>query len=99
MVTGGAIVHAMQISQRHGLIGTVEYRRLIHVIPESRHAHAHETFVLLAPPVACFGTGEIRKYAVARPHWPDEYAAVRILYECVSLHPRVVRRVIVVGIF
>ncbi len=99
MVEGGAIVEAVNGVERHGLIGAFEQRRFIHIVPEARRPHAHEVFVEPAPPVSNACQGKIRKHTWARPNDANINRPIGIFHEHIVLHPRIVGRVTVVGIF
>src|SRR5712671_1537667 len=47
---GSSVVHAVAHIERHGFRGRQEYRRLIHIVPEARHAHIRKILVKTAPP-------------------------------------------------
>src|SRR5262249_19826658 len=69
---------AMNGIQGHGLAGAVEYRGLVHVIPESGGAVLHKLLIEASPPLAGLCPREIRKDRRARPYDADEFAAVEI---------------------
>src|SRR5713101_2492049 len=71
-----AVVEAVPGVERHGFVGAVEKRGLVHVVPKAGDAHADEVFVQGAPPVACSGEREIRKYAFAGPYDSNKDGAV-----------------------
>ncbi len=98
MIEAGAVVEAVHRIKGHGLIGAQKKRRFIHVIPETRRAHAYEVFVEPAPPVARAHQGKIRKHTFTRPDGTDVNRAIGILHEHIVLHSRVVRRIAMVGI-
>src|SRR5882672_1330046 len=98
MIESRAVIQSMNDVKRHGLIGALEQRRFIHVIPEARRAHADEVFVEAAPPFARARQSKIRKHAFARPNHADIHRSIRILHEYIVLHSRIVRRIAVVGV-
>ena len=99
VVDGRAVIEAVYRAEGHGLVGTKEDRRLIHVVPEAGGAHGDEILVEAAPPVAHAREREIGENAVPGPYLANINRAIGIFDERIILGPRVVRHVAVVGVF
>src|SRR5256885_1983546 len=71
---------AVNRTERHRLVRTIEDRWLIHVIPEPCNAVLNKLMVETSPPFSSLGTGEIRKDRRARPDDADKLASIGILH-------------------
>ena len=91
MVELRAVVEAVNVIERHGLVRALKHGRLVHIIPKSGDSHTHKVAIEAAPPVAHARKREIGKDARPRPHGPNVIGAVRIFHEGIDLFARIVR--------
>ena len=90
-MVGFTALDAVYGVQRHGLVGALEYRRLVHVIPEATNPPFHKISVQRAPPLAHLCPREIRENALARPHLSDVHGPIWILDEVIVRQAFIVR--------
>src|SRR5437660_8424325 len=84
-------IQTMHRIQRHGLIGALENRRLVHIVPKTLDAHAYEIPVKRAPPLPARGTSELGKHAIPRPDFADVNRAIGIFYKMIAGQAFVIR--------
>ena len=86
-------IQTMHRIQRHGLVGALENRRLVHIVPKTLDAHANEILVKRAPPLPARRTSELGKHAIPRPDFADVNRAIGIFYKMVAGQAFVIRLV------
>ena len=86
------LIDAMLNIVGHRLRRHFEDRRLIHVVPESRHPLLHKILVERAPPFTRCLLRKVRKHRLPRPHHAHIRRPIR------PLHKMIARRAFVVGL-
>src|SRR5216683_4888518 len=81
----------------HGPPGSVEYRRFVHVVPESGNSVMNELCIERAPPFARGLACEVREHGRSGPDLADIDRVVGILYEVVACNAAIVWSIMRVG--
>src|SRR5215469_1839319 len=87
----------MNVVERHGFARAVEYRRLVHIVPESGDAVFYKLLIKTTPPLASLRAREIGKHGWTRPYNANEFSAIVRLHEVVAGMAGVVGRIALVG--
>src|SRR3979411_1814138 len=77
----------------HSLVGCIEYRRLIHIVPEASQPVGNKAGVKGAPPLACALLRKIGEYGWPGPHLAHKKGAVEVSHKVSAGCTRVVGRV------
>src|SRR5262249_8618008 len=88
---GLASLNAVHSIERHGLVRTLEDRRLVHVVPKAANAHRPKIRIKRAPPLANLVTRKIREYAFPGPYFAHVHRAVRVFHDVAVFDPLLVR--------
>src|SRR5215472_4067929 len=91
MIDLASVVKPEHGGERHGLVCPSENCGLVHIVPESTDAHAHEILVQRAPPGARSRKRELGKNAVTGPDLADVNTSIGILHKMVSCDSFVMR--------